>query len=268
MAQSSGGTGPAPTSPAELGATGDEKPAVGDGGVVGNLVAGPKGRVERYGTATVRWTGASGGVDRPADTPFLLLERKVKGAWKRADTDLGLAFFWREDSGNYGATYDVSGNRAPGQYRLRVLSGKYQLATHEFTVERSTKLRVRGVKVAAARGGSRLTVVAQNPPPDPLHNLLWRPRSPSGGRAVLHIGDHDVSAGWDAKRHGWVALVRPAVAAGTSIVVKSLADRYGNHLAEPISVKAGEIAKLDWPPNMGVGGGRTPGPFGQGTFPP
>ena len=40
--------------------------------------------------------------------------------------------------------------------------------------------------------------------------------------------------------------------AGTAITVTSLVDRYGNHLAAPVTVRRGEIAKLDWPPNMGV----------------
>jgi hypothetical protein len=30
----------------------------------------------------------------------------------------------------------------------------------------------------------------------------------------------------------------------------------------------GQVAAPDWPEHLGVGGGRAPGPFGQGTFPP
>jgi hypothetical protein len=268
MAMSSGGAAPAPSSPAELGATGDAPPAVGDGGVEGALVAGPKGRVERMETATVRWTGAASGVDRPADTPFLVLERQAGAKWKRADSDLGLGFFWREQDGNYGATYDVAANRALGTYRLRVLSGGYQLATHTFTVVRSRKLRVRGVQTTPLGASTRLLVLAQNPPPDPKANLLWRPKSPAGGRASLIVRGKRVRARWQAKAGGWVAIVRGSVLAGDEITVATLRDHLGNRTAAPVTVKAGDIAEVEWPPNIGVGGGRTPGPFGQGVFPP
>jgi hypothetical protein len=270
MALSSGAAAPAPSKPAELGASEAAEPAVGDGGVAGALTEGPKDRVERMGVATLSWTGATGGVDRPADTPFLVLERAAGAGWTATDSDLGLGFYWREVSdGHYGAIYDVPASLKAGRYRIRVLSGSYTLETKPFAVVASRRLLVRGVSATSLRGGAtRLIVRAQNPGPDPGANLLWRAKSPVGGAARLVVGGRSLTAHWSAKAHGWVARVRGAVAAGTPVQVTRLRDRYGNRIAASVTVPAGQIAPVRWPPNIGVGGGRTPGPLGQGEFPP
>jgi neutral ceramidase len=266
MALSSGAGSPAPSRPAELGASEPVSPAVGDGGVAGALVEGPQERVERMGVVTLSWTGAADGVDRPADTPFLVLERATGPGFTVVDSDLGLGFYWRETEGGYGAIYDVPASLKPGAYRVRVLSGAYTLETKPFEVVPSQKLVVRGVAARAIRGGrTRLVVRAQNPAPDPGANLLWRPKSPTGGVARLVVGGRSLKARWNAKAGGWVARVRGAVA---SLEVASLRDRYGNRIAAPVTVTPGKIEPIAWPPNIGVGGGRTPGPLGQGEFPP
>ena len=185
MALSSGAGAPAPSKPAELGSAADAPPARGRRRRQGRADApSPRRRVERMGVVTLAWTGAAGGVDRPADTPFLVLERSAGDAWTQADSDLGLGFYWRETSdGAYGAIYDVPAGLAPGTYRVRVLSGAYTLETQ----------RVHGAAVDEARGprrggrGARIVVRAQNPAPDPGANLLFRPQSPAGGVARLTV---------------------------------------------------------------------------------
>jgi hypothetical protein len=263
MALSAGAAAPTPSKPAELGASDPAPPAVGDGGVAGALTRQPEERVERMGVVTLAWTGAAGGVDRPAGTAFLVLERQAGAAWAATDDDLGLGFYWRETSdGAYGAIYDVPAGLATGTYRVRVLSGSYTLETRPFTVRPSAKLVVRGV---VARGG-RLIVRAQNPAPDPGANLLWRPRSPSGGRATLVAGGRTLVARWSAKAGGWVARARGTTSG--SVTVRALRDGSGNRIAAPVEVPIGTLAPVQWPSNIGVGGGRTPGPLGQGEFPP
>ena len=94
--------------------------------------------------------------------------------------------------------------------------------------------------------------------------------SPAGGRALLRIGRRTAVARWDGAAGGWVALVSGRVAPGTPIVVAAgaLRDGAGNVNGEAATLKVGEVAPAQWPRPMGVGGGRTPGPTGQGTFPP
>ena len=52
------------------------------------------------------------------------------------------------------------------------------------------------------------------------------------------------------------------------MTVTRLRDGLGNRIAAAVTVTAGKVAPVAWPPNIGVGGGRTPGPLGQGEFPP
>ena len=47
-----------------------------------------------------------------------------------------------------------------------------------------------------------------------------------------------------------------------------LADGLGNRSGAAVTLTVGKIAAAQWPPHIGVGGGRSPGPFGQGAFPP
>ncbi|CAA9537054.1 MAG: hypothetical protein AVDCRST_MAG85-4231 [uncultured Solirubrobacteraceae bacterium] len=117
---------------------------------------------------------------------------------------------------------------------------------------------------------TRLVLTAQNPAPDPARAITYRDISPTGGRAVLRIGRKTAVARWDGAAGGWVALVSGRVAPGTPIVLAAgaLQDGAGNVNGEATTLKVGEVAQAQWPRAMGVGGGRTPGPGGQGTFPP
>jgi neutral ceramidase len=264
-----GAAAPAPDKPAELGPLGGTGGRPGASGAAGALTEEPVEAAERMQTVSIAWTGAPGGADRPVDAPFLTLERSAGDGWRAVDDDLGLSFVWREADGAHTARYDLAARLRTGRYRLRVTSGSYELASRPFAVAASDDLQVRGVRARRLSGRrTRLVVVAQNPAPDPATAIRWRPQSPNGGRAVLRVRGRRVVARWSWKRGGWVAVVRSRVPAGTPIAVRSLRDRWGNRAPAPVTLPAGEIAELEWPPNMGVGGGRTPGPFGQGSFPP
>ena len=351
-ALASGGPAPAPVVPGGLGSTDPGAPDVGGGGA-GALVNAPRGTVERMTVVDVRWTGAPKGVDRPLDAPFVTIERREGGGFVAADSDLGLGVIWREAEGEYAARYDVPPALPAGEYRVRITSGGYDLASEPFTVAPSDELRPLGVTAkvipgrtvrakaktrrgakprrgararrrakarrgakprraararrrAKARHGAkprrgaktrraektrrrakarrdaqrrktrriptrtRLVLTAQHPAPDPQRAILHRDTSPSGGRAILQIGSKNVIAKWNPAAGGWVATVRGRIPDGTSITLAAgaLKDGAGNVNGKPATLRTGDIAPLEWPRPMGVGGGRTPGPGGQGTFPP
>ena len=218
-------------------------------------------------TFEIAWQGAADGVDRPLDEPFIVLERRVRGAWRAQDSDLGIAFIWRERDGLYTARYELAPGLPLGRYRLRVHSGSYELVTSRFRIGRSRELRVLGVLLAGRgrQGAARRPRPEPRTRPNRLGDLApavpaRRSRLAAGGRA-------DDSRPLQRRRRRLGGERPRSVDEGDRIRVLSLTDRAGNRSA-PTSVRVGELKRLRWPPNMGVGGGRTPGPWGEGDFPP
>jgi neutral ceramidase len=256
---------PEPDEPAVLGGTEAGTRDVGDGGVEGALATEPAATVPRHGLVEVAWTGAAGGVDRPVDAPFLVVERLVGKAWQRVATDLGVRFVWEEADGAYTARYDVPADAALGPHRLRVLSGSYTLTTRTFSVVPAFGLRVLGARLS---GGS-VVLFAQNPKPDAVRSVAWRPVAPVGGTVRFTAGGRTLTARYDAVRGGWTA---PAAGlrdgAGITVPAGGLVDGAGNRSGAAVALVLGQVAEPDWPAHLGVGGGRTPGPFGEGSFPP
>jgi hypothetical protein len=233
--------------------------------VQGALVTEPAAVVPRHGLVEVAWSGAPGGVDRPVDAPFLVLERQTGRTWQRVDTDLGNRFVWEEADGDYTARYDVPADAAPGPHRLRIVSGSYTLTTRTFSVVPAAGLRLLGARVV----GDALVVTAQNPRPDTRRSVAWRPVSPTGGTLRFVVGGRTVIGRYDPSLGGWRAPAggvrdggRLAVPAG------GLVDGAGNRSGQAVTLVVGRVAAADWPENLGVGGGRAPGLFGEGSFPP
>ncbi|MFP5218935.1 MAG: neutral/alkaline non-lysosomal ceramidase N-terminal domain-containing protein [Actinomycetes bacterium] len=260
-----GAPAPEPDEPPSLGGTDAGSPDVGDGGVVGAITQQPAEVVQRHGLVELTWTGGEQGVDRPVDDPFLVLERAVGDGWEPVETDLGLRFVWEQSDDEYRARYDVPGDAPLGRHRLRVVSGAYELVTRGFEVERNDRLRVLGARL----DGSTLVFTAQNPPPDAERSVSWRPISPTGGTLTFIVGWTERQARWDTARQAWVAPAA-GVRDGDTVVVPDfgLVDGDGNTSWTTSRFTVGNVAEPDWPDNIGVGGGRAPGPFGQGTFPP
>ena len=263
-AMATGEPAPAPDRPAVLGGTNPGAFPSGDG--EGAITAQPAEGVRRFDTVSIGWSGSPMGVDRPVDEPFVTLERQVGGQWIASDTDLGLAFVWREESGDYTARYEVSQFEPRGTHRLRIHSAAYDLQSSPFTVRRSRGLKLRGV--LTRKHGHRLVVVAQNPAPDPERTILWRPTNPQGGRAVLRLRKLRLVAHWRQRKQAWVVRTPRRVRKGARVKVVRARDKYGNRMGHAVRVRAGTLAPLTWPPNIGTGDGRTPGALGIGYFPP
>ena len=235
---------------------------VGDGGTAGTIVTQPAALVQRMQTVEVAWTGGLLGRDRPVGAPFVRVERETAGGWTTVDDDLGHRIVWWQRGQTYGARWDLDAALPTGRYRFRLTSVRYDLRSEPFQVGVSTALRVLGVEEA----GGRLVFRAQNPPPDPERNLVSRARVPRGGALRFTRDGAEHVARWDETARGWVA---PARGAGpVSVPAGGLVDELGNRNGAVAELRIGQVAPLQWPPHLGPAGGQTPGPFGEGTFPP
>ena len=107
-----GEASPEPDQPAALGGT--DPGAFPAGDAEGSITEEPPASVSRFDTVSIAWTGSGMGVDRPVDKPFVTLERMVRGHWRTSDTDLGLAFIWREEGGDYSARYEMPADEPLG----------------------------------------------------------------------------------------------------------------------------------------------------------
>ncbi|MFC3957770.1 neutral/alkaline non-lysosomal ceramidase N-terminal domain-containing protein [Halovivax cerinus] len=251
--------------------SGPEAP-VGAGADDGSITAEPRATVERMATVGVEWSGGSSGADRPVGDPFVILERAVAGSdeWVPIGDDRGLGFVWTEWYGNYAARFDVPPDLPTGTYRFRVNAARYDIASNPFEVVPSTGLAIRGVRTTepTSAGSVELVVLAQNPPPDPDDNLRTRLRSPHGGTATIEVNGESNEASWSDAAGGWVATVQD-VAEGDVVTIPAggLEDAFGNRSGDAVELTVGEVADVEWPENMTVGGGDPPGLFGIGRIP-
>lgn len=235
----------------------------------GELLQEPTGPAERMSVVEVEWSGGPEGRDRPVGDPFVRLERTTDEGWVTVATDLGLGFVWVVDDGRYTARHELSRDAETGQYRLRVTAEGYDLRTEPFEVVPRTGLRVRGAELEDDNeDASRLILRAQNPPPDTDVHLRTRPVRPCGGKVEFEVGGESYEATWSPDTKGWTTKV-DNIDKGDVLTVESLRDGAGNRSENPkeIRVGEGEVSEVTWPPDMEVGGGKPPGPFGIGTWP-
>jgi len=235
---------------------------------VGSLTQGPDASVERLSTVTVEWSGGPEGRDRPLGDPFVHVERVREDEYETVATDLGLGFVWTVDDGKYTARYEIPRALPTGTYRLRVTGTGYELPTEGFVVEPSTDLRLQGVERVTDDGESRLVFHAQYPPPDPDRHLRHRPVQPRGGTVAFAVDGTERTATWDTDAEAWTAPA-DGVADGATVTVPAagLEDGDGNRSGPPVTLSVGDVDEVTWPPHMGPGNGRPPGPFGFGTWP-
>jgi neutral ceramidase len=223
----------------------------------------PPARVERYGVVTFGWRGARRGHDRPVDTAFLQLVR-VNGTSEVVEDDLGTGFVWQQRGRVATAFHEIAADLPTGTYRFRILGVRARTETRTFEVVPSTGARVLGARL----DDGDLVVHAQHPPPDPAVVLRSRPRRPAGGQVIVHVGEAEVVARWDATRRGFVVPADALPPGGPPRVVTlangALTDEHGNRSGPGGTLRVGTLEPLRWPPNLGPGGGRAPGLFGRG----
>jgi neutral ceramidase len=117
-------------------------PAYPEGAASGTVSTQP-GDVQRLQRATFSFTGAPNGNDLPTDRAFITAQRKVRGKWRKAATDLGLQFLWRAGAdGVYKVEWEVPLSAKAGEYRFKVTAKRYTLTTGSFHVTPSTALKV------------------------------------------------------------------------------------------------------------------------------
>jgi neutral ceramidase len=228
--------------------------AVGGGAGQGTIRTQPACSVPRMELVEVTWDGGPDGHDRPVDTPFVLLERRGPDqSWRAVDSDLGDAFTWTEEDGTYWARHDVAPDLPLGTYRLHITAARYAIASEPFQVTASRALIIRGVEGEPADGATRLVFRAQHPPPAPDRHLRYREPPPAGGVLRFRHGGTEHEARWDAISEGWLATVTGTV---TTVEVPdgALVDGNGNTSGAGGTFAVGDVAELDWPPDMEVGG--------------
>jgi neutral ceramidase len=235
---------------------------VGAGASSGALVEQPPAQVERMTTVACVWDGGEGGRDRPVGAPFIRLEHLAGGSWADVDDDLGRGWVWREQRGRHTARYDIPGDLPLGTYRFRVTAARYTLEGRPFEVVASSRLRVLGAVVDDPTG---LVFAAQHPAPDPERDLRTRDVRPSGGAVRFRLAGREHTAGWDGRAWRVPGL---RVTTGDTLADVQLIDGDGNTSGPGRTLEVGVVEEVRWPPPIGPGGGRPPGPTGIGTFPP
>jgi hypothetical protein len=87
----------------------------------GDVVKQPAASVWRYGYAIFSWKGGDPQVDAPRGTPFVSLQRKVRGDWTTVATDDTFEDTTERSAGDvWTETFQFDRCRALGTYRLRV----------------------------------------------------------------------------------------------------------------------------------------------------
>jgi neutral ceramidase len=178
--------------------------------------------VQRLQRATFAWQGGERGLDRPFDHPFVTVERRGGGQWRRAADDLGLELLWRVDgNGRYDVEWQVPIGAAQGTYRFVVTANHYRLESAPFAVAASTALAVH--QAAPDR------VTLDYPGVDPMADLTSRPAHADGGSVVATVGRRRITV---TRRAG----ERFALPAGARIAAGAARDRFGNRNAQPATM--------------------------------
>ncbi|HEX8066780.1 MAG TPA: neutral/alkaline non-lysosomal ceramidase N-terminal domain-containing protein [Thermoleophilaceae bacterium] len=208
-----------------------DSPPFGAGADAAQAVEQPK-PVQRLQRAAFAWHGGPRGEDRPLDRAFVSVERRVRGRWRAADSDLGLRILWEvDDDGNYRAQWEVPLSAPLGSYRFAVTANRYRVQSQPFTVGRSTALSLTTVRTSDGRLGVRMAYPAAVPDQD----VTYRPRFARGGRVAFLIAGRKVVV---RTRRGSTFAPR---AGGSQITVPRSAatDRWGNRNGRALVVGGG-----------------------------
>jgi neutral ceramidase len=189
----------------------------GSGAAHGTAIAQPA-RVRRLQRATFSWSGATLGLDRPLDRPFVTVQRRRHRRWRNLTNDLGLQILWRVDgSGHYSAQWQVPLSAAAGRYRFVVTANHYRLVSRLFAVRPALSLSLRAI----GRRGHKVLVALEYPPIDMVADLTTHPARTAGGRIIARKGRKSTVI---RRRVTGVFLIP----AGAHIAAGAARDRFGN----------------------------------------
>ncbi len=203
----------------------DDEPRY-DRGSEDATVLGQPSKARRLGHPSFSWSGGERGLDRPLDRAFVTVERRTKGGWHRADSDLGLRIQWTvDDDGTYTTRWEPGLGASIGRYRFVISANRYRLRSKAFRLRRSHALDARLLE----SGGGRAVVGLGYPKAVENEDLTWRPER--GAIAQLRADlPNRVSLALRGRR---AVLTGPA---GTSVTLPagSLRDRHGNASANEL----------------------------------
>jgi neutral ceramidase len=216
----------------------------------------------RLGRIEFSWRGGPRGFDRPLDSAFVTVQRRitvrtgrkrakgrrggapvftgrVRHRWVKADSDLGKRIIWRVDGqGNHTARWEPALSAKTGLHRFVVTGNRYRLVSNTFTLSRLASLAI--ARAEAPSGQAAITLdyppaVAHqdvgDPPGDFLASLTYRPQFAPSGTATVTVGGEKRRV---KARDG--VFTFPVTAGQTVVVGKGAArDRYGNRNDEGFS---------------------------------
>jgi hypothetical protein len=206
-------------------------PVYGSGAERGTRLGQPAASYPRLGHPLIRWQGGPQGLDRPVDRAFVVVQRRAKRRWVRADDDLGLAMLWQvDDTGRYEAKWEIPLSARGGRYRFVVRAKRYRLASRAFRVVGSRALAVQEV---AAKPG-RVAVALAYPQPRRDVDLTWRPQRATGGVVVFKVGDRRVRV---KRKRGRTFSVAAPAGVPVSIAARGARDRWRNANGAPVKLR-------------------------------
>jgi neutral ceramidase len=213
------------------------------GATSATAVAEPGPSAQRLEHPSFSWQGGPRGFDRPLDRAFVLVQRRVRGRWRTADSDLGLDVLWSVDSGGvYRAEWEPPWDQPLGTYRFRVQANGYTLLSSRFRLLATQALSAR--RVAADPG--KVAVVLDYPPaqaheavgepaPDATADLTARPASVTAGRVRFLVDGRAVTAKGGPDGRFQVAA-RPG--ASVEVVPGAGRDAFGNGNGNDLTLTA------------------------------
>ena len=198
----------------------------------GRVESQPQQAARRLAHPSFQWTGGPKGTDRPLDRAFVLIQRRTRGRWRTAQTDLGLQILWTVgDDGSYRAEWEPSFATRLGRYRFVIHANRYLLRSHAFRLRPAKTLVLRRAESGPRQVAFTLAYpkphsheAVGDPPGDLYADLTDRPATATVGHATVLVNGFPHLA---SLRDGRFTV---AAHRGDRIEVRRGAarDRYGN----------------------------------------
>ncbi|WP_196189100.1 neutral/alkaline non-lysosomal ceramidase N-terminal domain-containing protein [Conexibacter sp. W3-3-2] len=107
------------------------------GATDGRMLAQPPDGRRGGQTVPFSWQGGPGGYDKPLDTAFLTVERRVAGRWRTVSDDRWIDLRWQvDDAGRHRGEWLVPRGADAGTHRIRITANGYALTTSPFALVR------------------------------------------------------------------------------------------------------------------------------------